>query len=75
MEDENSMFLMEEALEMILVFNEEGVVSYANAAARKKLGYEEEPGSGSGLAAVREPMSVWPMTFWRRSIWAGRSVR
>lgn len=41
MEDENSMFLMEEALEMILVFNEEGVVSYANAAARKKLGYEE----------------------------------
>ncbi len=62
MEDENSMFLMEEALEMILVFNEEGVVSYANAAARKKLGYEEEPGSGSGLAG-RDVGEVFPNAF------------
>lgn len=44
MGEENSIFPIEEALEMVLVFDQEGIISYANAAARKKLEY----GGGRG---------------------------
>ena len=37
-EGENHVLPIEDALEMILVFDGTGVISYANAAARKKLG-------------------------------------
>ena len=39
-------FPVEDALEMILIFNRTGEIIYANAAARNKLGYE--PGLESG---------------------------
>lgn len=40
--NENGAFPIEDALEMIFVFNQAGIISYANAAARKKLEYEDE---------------------------------
>ena len=39
---EESIFPIEEALEMILVFDHAGKISYANAAARQKLGYDND---------------------------------
>lgn len=39
---EDSIFPIEEALEMILVFDHAGKISYANAAARQKLGYDND---------------------------------
>ncbi len=62
MEDENSIFPMEEALEMILFFNKEGIISYANAAARTKLGYGEPGGSEDGLRG-RSIGEVFPHPF------------
>lgn len=62
MEDESSMFFMEEALEMIIVFDERGVVSYANAAAREKLGYEGLPGQEDGLGG-RNVNEIFPNAF------------
>ncbi len=63
-EGENHVLPIEDALEMILVFDGTGVISYANAAARKKLGSKELSGrlvgdvfpgtfqkSGSGFAS------------------------
>lgn len=52
-EEENSIFPIEEALEMVLVFGQDGIISYANASARKKLGYEENPASEDGLRGRR----------------------
>lgn len=43
-EGENHVLPIEDALEMILVFDGTGVISYANAAARKKLGSEKLSG-------------------------------
>ena len=40
--NENGAFPIEDALEMIFVFDQAGIISYANAAARKKLEYEDE---------------------------------
>ncbi len=40
--NENGAFPIEDALEMIFVFNQAGIISYANATARKKLEYEDE---------------------------------
>lgn len=40
-EDESCAFPAEDALEMILMFDRTGRISYANAAARNKLGYED----------------------------------
>ena len=62
MEDENSTFPVEEALEMILFFNKEGIISYANAAARTKLGYGEQAAGESGLQG-RSIREVFPHTF------------
>ncbi len=39
---EDSIFPIEEALEMILIFDRAGEISYANAAARQKLGYDND---------------------------------
>ena len=39
---EGRAFPIEDALEMVFVFDRTGVISYANAAAKKKLEYEEE---------------------------------
>lgn len=39
---EDSIFPIEEALEMILIFDCAGKISYANAAAKKKLGYDDD---------------------------------
>ena len=39
---ESNLFPIENALEMILVFDQKGVISYANDAARKKLEYESD---------------------------------
>lgn len=39
---EDSIFPIEEALEMILIFDHVGKISYVNAAARQKLGYEKD---------------------------------
>lgn len=44
MGEENSIFPIEEALEMVLAFGQDGVISYANAAARRKLGYRTDDG-------------------------------
>lgn len=41
-QSESSIFPMEDALEMIIMFDETGKISYANAAARKKLEYEND---------------------------------
>lgn len=35
-------FPMDDALEMILVFDQKGTITYANAAAKKNMGYEED---------------------------------
>ncbi len=35
-------FPMDDALEMILAFDQEGLITYANAAAKKNMGYEED---------------------------------
>ncbi|MDE5598189.1 MAG: PAS domain-containing protein, partial [Lachnospiraceae bacterium] len=40
--NENGAFPIEDALEMIFVFDQAGIISYANATARKKLEYEDE---------------------------------
>ena len=49
-EDWNGAFPVEDALEMILMFDGAGVVFYANAAARGRLGYTlEDGGRGEGL--------------------------
>ena len=64
MEDGNSIFPVEEALEMILFFNKEGVIFYANGAARRKLGYGEPPERQGGLEGrhIRDvlPGMLWP---------------
>lgn len=62
-EGESCAFSMEDALEMILIFDRRGLISYANAAAREKLGYgEPAPGSGDDLCD-RRISDVFPNTF------------
>lgn len=39
---EDSIFPMEDALEMIIMFDRSGIISYANAVARQKLEYDDE---------------------------------
>lgn len=41
-EEKNGIFPLEDALELILMFDGDGVISYANAAAKKKLEYAED---------------------------------
>lgn len=41
-QSECGVFLMEKALEMVLIFDQAGIISYANAAAKKKLEYGDE---------------------------------
>lgn len=53
---ENGIFPMEDALEMILMFDQTGTISYANATARKKLEYEEE-------LCGRNISEIFPNTF------------
>lgn len=52
----NCIFPMEDALEMILMFDQTGTISYANATARKKLEYEEE-------LCGRQISEIFPNTF------------
>lgn len=52
------LFPIEDALEIILMFDGSGKIAYANAAARKKLGYESE----SGICA-KYISDVFPNTF------------
>ena len=54
-------FPVEDALEMIFIFSAAGRISYANGAARKKLGYEEQT-RGNGLAG-RHMEEIFPNTF------------
>lgn len=54
--NEGCIFPMEEALEMILIFEATGEITYVNAAARKKLGYEED-------LCGRHVSDVFPGTF------------
>lgn len=62
-EDLKGAFPVEDALEMILMFDGAGVVSYANAAARGRLGYAlEESGSGESLKG-RHVSEVFPGSF------------
>lgn len=62
-EDGIGAFPAEEALEMILMFDGAGTVFYANAAARRKLGYHcEGPPRESGLEG-RHISQVFPGTF------------
>nr|WP_304954672.1 ATP-binding protein [uncultured Acetatifactor sp.] len=62
-EDWNGAFPVEDALEMILMFDGAGVVFYANAAARGRLGYTlEDGGSGEGLRG-RHVSEVFPGSF------------
>lgn len=63
MEDGNGIFPVEEALEMILFFDREGVISHANAAARRELGYEDLPEQQCGLEG-RQIREVLPGVFW-----------
>ncbi len=53
---ESNLFPIENALEMILVFDQKGVISYANDAARKKLEYESD-------LCGRHIKDVFPNTF------------
>lgn len=45
-------FPMDDALEMILVFDRRGMITYANAAARKNMGYGEEDICGMHIGKV-----------------------
>ena len=54
-------FPVEDALEMILIFGREGIISYANAAARKKL-ESGEPDAEDSLAG-RHIEEIFPNTF------------
>lgn len=54
-------FPVEDALEMVLVFGTTGIVSYANAAARKKLGYGEPEQEGN--LEGRHISDIFPNTF------------
>lgn len=60
-EDGKGIFPIEEALEMIIVFDVAGVISLANASARSKLGYEG-PEKGGGLEG-RRIEDVFPGAF------------
>lgn len=61
MKDAVCAFPVEDALEMILMFDGAGIISYANAAARKKLGYEEKADENS--LTGRHIGTVFPNTF------------
>lgn len=52
----NCIFPMEDALEMILMFDQTGTISYGNTAARKRLEYEEE-------LCGRNISDIFPNTF------------
>ncbi|MBD5502013.1 MAG: PAS domain S-box protein, partial [Lachnospiraceae bacterium] len=54
--NENNIFPIEDALEMIFVFDRIGKISYANTMARKKLGYEND-------LCGRHISDVFPNTF------------
>ena len=41
-QEKNSIFPMDDALEMILMFDSVGMISYANTAAKQKLEYEDD---------------------------------
>ncbi|MCR2047242.1 ATP-binding protein [Acetatifactor muris] len=64
-------FPVEDALEMIFIFGAAGIISYANGAARKKLGYEAQTGE-NGLAG-RHMEEIFPNTF--RASGAGFETR
>lgn len=53
---ENDLFPIDNALEMILVFDQKGIISYANEAAKKKLEYKED-------LCGRHIKDVFPNTF------------
>lgn len=58
------LFPAEEALEMLLVFDQEGIISYANAAARRKLGYTEEMPARDCLKSLNIHINtIFPNTF------------
>lgn len=56
----NAVFPMEDALEMILIFDGHGIISYANASAREKMEYGARRGEG---LCGRHISSVFPNTF------------
>lgn len=55
--EQRNIFLMEQALEIILMFDNTGKISYANAAAKKKLEYEDDS------LCERHISDVFPNTF------------
>lgn len=57
-----SVFPVEDALEMILIFDGTGKITYANAMARNKLGYMPEAGAEGSLAG-RHISDVFPGRF------------
>lgn len=56
----NAVFPMEDALEMILLFDGQGIISYANASAREKMEYGSKQENG---LCGRHISSVFPNTF------------
>lgn len=61
--EENSVFPVEDALEMILRFDGTGIISYANAAARRMLGYGENEGECGESLKGRHISDVFPGAF------------
>jgi len=59
---ENSTYPIENALEMVLAFDRMGTISYANAAARQMLGYDEPAEGADGLQG-RSVSEIFPGTF------------
>ena len=59
---ENCIFPTEDALEMILMFDRYGIISYANDTAKKKLEYESE-------LCGRNISDIFPNTFYRSLSW------
>ncbi len=57
-----SVFPVEDALEMILIFDSTGRITYANAVARNKLGYMPEAGAEESLVG-RHISDVFPGSF------------
>ena len=63
MEEAYRVFPIEDALEMVLMFDRTGRISYANAAARKKLGYEGGGEEQGEALEGRHIGDIFPNTF------------
>lgn len=53
-------FPVEDALEMVLWFDADGMISHANVSARRKLGYEDMSADGAAALTGRHISDVMP---------------